>query len=461
VKILQEYQGAAFGDVRLGRRLETIVGGLSRDPSRSFPTAAGGDSAVEGTYRFLANDEVSAELISAPHFAATAGRAKGQTVLVAHDTTEFRFREREGMGRLSGDTTEGFLSHVSLAILPGEERTPLGVLALYSWARTTPARKKRTKSKRTNHIPAAQRESQRWWTQVEAAEQQVDGHSSLVHLMDSEADAYPLLCQLNEAKRRFVVRLHVNRRIDGEAGKLDPTLMLAQTRLRRAVPLSARPGTRNTTGKGRHAPRTARLAELEVSASDVTLHAPSGTDANFPKTTSLTVVRVFEPNPPEGAVAIEWKLATTEPVTTDEEIAKVVDAYRSRWVIEEFFKALKTGCAFETRQLESYEAITKALAIFTPIACELLLLRATSRHINPRLASTYFRPTLWLILRNHPKLRLTDAATVSDALAAIAQLGGHLKNNGPPGWRVLGRGYDEIIAMELGLLISRGIPDQS
>jgi hypothetical protein len=41
---------------------------------------------------------------------------------------------------------------------------------------------------------------------------------------------------------------------------------------------------------------------------------------------------------------------TTEPIDTPEQILAVVDGYRHRWKIEELFKALKTGCAYEKRQ---------------------------------------------------------------------------------------------------------------
>jgi IS4 transposase len=53
-------------------------------------------------------------------------------------------------------------------------------------------------------------------------------------------------------------------------------------------------------------------------------------------------------------------------------VAAIVDAYRARWVIEELFKALKTGCQVEKRQLASYEALRIALALFLPIAVRLL-----------------------------------------------------------------------------------------
>jgi hypothetical protein len=62
-------------------------------------------------------------------------------------------------------------------------------------------------------------------------------------------------------------------------------------------------------------------------------------------------------NCPKGIEPICGYLVTNEPITTKKQVAAVVDAYRTRWVIEELFKALKTGCQFEKRQLESYAAL--------------------------------------------------------------------------------------------------------
>jgi hypothetical protein len=38
--------------------------------------------------------------------------------------------------------------------------------------------------------------------------------------------------------------------------------------------------------------------------------------------------------------------------------------------------------------------------------------------------------------------------TRKDALLGIAALGGHFKNNGDPGWLVLGRGFSRFIEAE-------------
>ena len=89
----------------------------------------------------------------------------------------------------------------------------------------------------------------------------------------------------------------------------------------------------------------------------------------------LNVIHVFERKPPKGQPAVEWFLLTNLPIDSDEAIAFAVDCYRARWTIEEFFKALKTGCQFEKRQLESAHSLLNALAILAPVAWRLLLLR--------------------------------------------------------------------------------------
>ena len=39
---------------------------------------------------------------------------------------------------------------------------------------------------------------------------------------------------------------------------------------------------------------------------------------------------------------------------------------------------------------------------------------------------------------------------------AIAALGGHIKNNGEPGWQVLGRGYEKLLVLEQGWIAGSG-----
>ena len=40
-------------------------------------------------------------------------------------------------------------------------------------------------------------------------------------------------------------------------------------------------------------------------------------------------------------------------------------------------------------------------------------------------------------------------------MLAIARLGGHIKNNGEPGWIVLGRGFQDLLLLEIGALMAQ------
>jgi hypothetical protein len=51
--------------------------------------------------------------------------------------------------------------------------------------------------------------------------------------------------------------------------------------------------------------------------------------------------------------------------------------------------------------------------------------------------------------------RLSENPTLKELLWAIAAMGGHIKNNGHPGWIVLGRGYDKFLNVELGWLLAK------
>jgi len=48
--------------------------------------------------------------------------------------------------------------------------------------------------------------------------------------------------------------------------------------------------------------------------------------------------------------------------------------------------------------------------------------------------------------------------TGRDALLAVVKLGGHIRNNGEPGWLVLGRGYDERLTREVGFRLASAQP---
>jgi transposase-like protein/DDE family transposase len=456
--LVAEMSGAEFGDARLSKRLGRIVETVQDAPDRSFPLLFD-DSALEGAYRFFNNDEVTPERILEPHVTATLARMVDQPVtLVVHDTSTMSFAPdgmRRGLGRVRS-AGQAFFAHLSLALSGDGNRMPLGVLALSHRIREGEQRKK-IKAKNN-----ADNERARWGRQVTAVASLGIDRARVVHLMDREADDFALFAQLVNAGDRFVIRLAQDRLLESNGAKRVEKLGQAITQIdavaEREVPLSRRPaGNRSPQQLRIHPVREGRIAKLAFGATTVVVRRPSTQPKTLPATLTLQVVRVWEIETPPGDASVEWLLVTTEPVATDQEILQIVDWYRARWVIEEFFKAIKTGCAYDTRQLETLEGLVNVLATFIPVAWRLLRMRAQARVGPSAKATTVLPPTMIEVLHIFTRIKLPSAPTARDVLLAVAALGGHLKHNGEPGWITLGRGYEKLRTLTEGWAAKRSV----
>jgi hypothetical protein len=90
--IVEEFSDVALPDKRLKKRLKVIAAAMGNAPGKSLVEQAGSAAALEATYRFFSNERGSTEQILEGHMSKTAERASAhRSVLVLHDTTEFRF----------------------------------------------------------------------------------------------------------------------------------------------------------------------------------------------------------------------------------------------------------------------------------------------------------------------------------------------------------------------------------
>lgn len=443
----KELAEADLGDVRLSRRLSSLGERLAEHCGESFPKALD-DAELEAAYRFFGNGQVTPEAILAPHFRQSAKRASElPQVLVVHDTTAFEFgghTQRRGLGHLIRPAAQGFFGHFSLAVTADGTRTPLGLLALETVFRL---------GRRIGHgnwsPEKSLGESARWLRGVEASEQQTQGRVQSIHVTDREGDQYALLDAMLAGNRRFVIRSFQDRRLAGEEqARLRAVASAAKTILRREVPLSPRPKLKGPRGD-RHPHRRRRIARLSFAATTVEFRRPPGTP-QASRSICLNVIHVFEAKPPPREPPVEWFLLTNLPIDSDDSIAFAVDCYRARWTIEEYFKALKTGCQYEKRQLESAHSLLNALAILAPVAWRLLLLRHLARDDRHAPATRALSRAQLDVLRVVARKPLPQNPTARQAMLAVAALGGHRKSNGDPGWLVLGRGMHDLLLLELG-----------
>lgn len=439
----------AFRDDRLNRRLATIVRAMAHDPSASWPSVCS-DAELEGAYRFFSNVQVTPQDILGPHIERTWQRALAEArVLVVHDTTDFTFRvdgARKGLGR-SRKSTQTFYGHFSLVLAADGSRQPLGVAAMTNWIRGP-------KRNTTEHA--------RWLAQIQSTTRASELGSRAIHVCDREADDYYTFHELIAADTRFVIRADTNRWTVDEAGivqKLHAAMARYEAVVEREAYLSRRRPERSPTKAKTHPARAPRTTELAVAATQLELLRPQyytrlfPDRAHLPSSLPIHVVRVWEPSPPQGCVPVEWFLYTNEPIATAHDLLAIVDHYRARWVIEEYFKALKTGCAYESRQLQDYDALLNALAVSAPIAYEALRVRTLARASPDAPASAVVTDTQLAVLRASRRRNLPEHPTARDVLLTIAALGGHIKYAPDPGWLTLFRGYKKLELMTLGWLL--------
>lgn len=433
-----EMENASFADRRLSRRLGLITEELARSPGSSLPHVFSGSAELEAAYRFFGNAKVTPSGILGGHWAAVAERMRDAgECLVVHDTTKFVYRAngaRRGLGRVMS-AGQAFFGHFSLVLADDGTRRPLGVGAVKYWAR--------------GDEPAEIPERRRWYELVNEVSNRMQS-TSLVHVMDREADDFALLLALKEGGHRFVVRSKSDRFTLGEdaksTGRLSDALARLDADVERTAQLSKRTSDgRNPKAMKAHPSRGSRIAHLSIAATTVTLKRPECQPRDLPKGLELNVVRVWEREPPDGEAPVEWILYTSEPVANAADAMRAVDRYRARWTIEVFFKALKTGCAMEERQLMDFEALCNAATVFAPIAAMLLLLRGELDRDPDGPATNVVTEQQLIALRAWGKRPIPEHATVRAVVFAIGGLGGHVQHaRTPPGWQTLARGLERL-----------------
>lgn len=165
----------------------------------------------------------------------------------------------------------------------------------------------------------------------------------------------------------------------------------------------------------------------------------------------MWAVELVEEAVPDGVEPLHWTLLTSEPVTTVEAAQRCLEHYRQRWGVEEYHKALKTGCRVEHRYYETSARLERVTGLLAVVAVRLLQVRSLAEATPDRPASEVV-PRRWVSLL--AKRRRCSAATMTlqQFVRQVAGLGGHLgrKRDGRPGWITLWRGLEKLLLMVRG-----------
>jgi hypothetical protein len=262
---------------------------------------------------------------------------------------------------------------------------------------------------------------------------------------------FSLIAAMQARGQDFIIRAAQNRLTT--EGLLWDALDETELVTTRELALPARRAKKRKSDREKYPPRSNHIATLELRARRVGLRSPDTNRNDVTRrnatTAAVNLVHVIEGNPPPGDEPVEWILLTSLDIKTKADVDFIVDAYCARWVIEEFFKALKSGCALEKRQLESVRSVANLIAVSLPIAWLLLRLRHLSRDTPDAPATALLSPLmlkcLRILLKDRRRKPLPARPTCRELTWGIAGLGGHITNNGEPGLIVLGRGLADLL----------------
>ena len=455
---LERYGVGRLCDARLEARAALLHEALVANPGCRVRRIAGGVRRKEmGFTRFLRNPRVSPRALSQAMAGRVADRVEGRDVLAIQDTSQIvlgnREKARQGYGPVGkGGNLRGVLMHPVLAV-DAASGDLLGLVDVEIWNRH--GRKRVTKA-RTR--PKAERESRRWGAGAVRAGEVLAKARSITAISDREGDDFHDFANRPE-NVDILTRVKHDRKIEtGEPGK-DTVLSRHVAGLPEAarftIDVPAAPG------------RAARKAKLALRFAPVTIKAPtSGMRAQerraLPPTVRLHVVEAREIEAPEGVEPLRWLLLTSHEVADPAKARMIVRFYRMRWIIEEYFRTLKTaGFQLEDSELSDPEAFMNfatMAAIAAVTVTQLLRARdnpggqslldafdAEDEQVIEAICADYEGP--------NPSSRQTNPhprGTSARATWVLARLGGWTGYYGKPGPRTLNRGFERFKAIRYG-----------
>jgi hypothetical protein len=299
--------------------------------------------------RFLGNTKVTVERVIESWSEGTVAAVEGRHVLAIQDTSEINFAttesRRRGLGEIGKGNGRGVLLHPMLAV-DAENGVCLGLVSGQVWTR----KGRRTVSHDLRDL--SDKESQRWIDTALAAKPLLAKAVMVTALGDRESDIFAFYASAAEQRFHVISRSMHDRKLADGTGLYAACEAMAVVD-QRAIVLPAR------------SQRAERAAQLELRFGAVDVARPQTRFLrHLPENLPLNYVDVREPNPQAGTEPLHWRLLTTHAVTTAEEAWRIVEWYKRRWLIEQFFRVLKTqGFKLEDSQIATADRLLKLVAI--------------------------------------------------------------------------------------------------
>lgn len=380
-------------------------------------------------WRFLANDSVTVDKLTAGWSEQTRLAAAGRHVLAIQDTSEIKFASteetRRGLGKVKKGNAFGVLLHPLLAA-DADSGAVLGLAGGTVWTRGDEVKTPHARRRLTD------KESGRWIATAEEGKETLAAARMITIVDDREGDFYAHWALTPADNVHLLTRL-MNDHALIQGGTVRTALARLPVAATAAIALRQR------------ADRRARTAHLCLRFGALTLKRPKNTpEKNLPAGVPVNAVEVIERHPPKGAEPIHWILLTTHAIDSPADAWRIVEWYRRRWIVEQFFRTMKRqGLRIEDSQLATADRLLKLVAIAAKAAAIVMQLVQARDGDDPQPASLAF---------THDEIKVIDMLnarlqgnterqknphppnTLAWAAWVIAKLGGwHQYEAKPPG----------------------------
>ncbi|MEI6807069.1 MAG: IS4 family transposase, partial [Myxococcaceae bacterium] len=372
--IHQQFGKVKMDDTRLQKRAVTIAHGCAKHPEKSLSGRFDDWAGLKAAYRFFSNPKVTHQALQQPHYKEVLEKARWseELVLFIQDGSELLFNSHpwtHGLGPTADSAGNGLMFHSCLVAKYHEESQETEILGLsYQEAWIRPEKK----------LVDGPKESEVW---LRTLEKSGPPRKNWVSVGDRGNDIHDFLHVANSRGWKFVVRARHDRKveIDGAQERLFPWIRKQTAKCKSKLFVKA---------KGQE---FAGEVELEITWVKAKLLPPGKTSSLAEE--EVTYVRVCCPEQPK----LEWLLITNLPVENEEETRRIIEIYRRRWLIEDYHKALKTGCRIEDNQLKQASRILALFGLIGVIATQLLAIREHCR-LSPTTPVAEAVPKRWILL---------------------------------------------------------------
>nr|WP_041329724.1 IS4 family transposase [Saprospira grandis] len=372
-----------------------LVESLKNNPNPHLTNVAKTDADRKAFMRLLSNKNLTEEYIQFEFIGKSRESMKvvEEKLLAFHDTSEVvlnkqrnRLTDKEGLGPGGRETNLSVFLH--MALLYGRESFHyhgLGGIQLYNRYKNRVTCKE-AENRNTGHFRG---EITRWKINVEETESALKIINDLIdilHVCDREGDVYPMMESFFRQHIKFLIRSRTDRRATiWEDGKKIPLCDVFEHY----------PADFETTETVKSSRKKLNGKKLVIRSKKVTFAVPKSCKYVLgeprPKPMTINVIEVFEKGKGFSKSAarkrsrtkkdhddetISWRLLTNEEINSEEELLELVLCYRKRWLIETYFKYLKSdGFDIENICLKTGKAIRKMILMAISASDKVLKLK--------------------------------------------------------------------------------------